>query len=101
VKLADLSAAGGGVGIYLCAEFTRLREKPEVADLFFTWAEGFLTGWNMGVPDDSGLSVELSELSRDEQKQFIRDYCNANPTKRYLEGVTALMSKLRTAKNPH
>jgi hypothetical protein len=93
--LADRDAAGGGVGIYPCAEFTKLREKPDFEALFFTWAQGFLTGWNMGVPNDTGLSVELSKLSRDEQKQFIREYCEANPTKRYLQGVIALMAKLK------
>jgi hypothetical protein len=91
--LADRGAAEGGVGIYPCAEFTKVREKLEA--VFFTWAQGFLTGWNMGVPDDAGLSVELSKLSWDEQKQFIREYCEANPTKRYLEGVIALMAKLK------
>jgi hypothetical protein len=97
-KLSDLQAAGGGVGVSPCSEFTRVREKPEFEALFFTWAQGFLTGWNMGAPDDSGFSVDMSGLSRDEQKQFIRDYCEANPTNRYLQGVTALMSRLRTAK---
>jgi hypothetical protein len=93
--LADRDAAGGGVGIYPCAEFTKARETPDLEALFFTWAQGFLTGWNMGVSDDTGLSVELSKLSRDEQKQFIREYCEANPTKRYLQGVIALMAKLK------
>ncbi len=97
-SLSDLKAAGGGAGISACAEFTRDRERPEVEALFFSWTEGFLSGWNMGVPDDSGFAVDMSGLSRDEQKQFMRDYCEASPTKRYLEGVTALMSRLRTAK---
>jgi hypothetical protein len=93
--LADRDAAGGGVGIYPCAEFTKVRDKPDLEVLFFTWAQGFLTGWNMGVPNDTGLSVEFSKLNRDEQKHFIREYCEANPTKRYLESVIALMAKLR------
>jgi hypothetical protein len=97
-KLSDLQAAGGGVGIYSCSEFTKALEKPGLEAVFFTWVQGFVTGWNMGVPDDSGFSVDMSGLSQDEQKQFMRDYCEANPTKRYLEGVTALLSRLRTVK---
>jgi hypothetical protein len=97
-KLSDLQAVAGGVGIYPCSEFTKALENPDLEAVFFTWAEGFLTGWNMGFPNDSDFSVDMSGLSRDEQKQFMRNYCKANPTKRYLEGVTALMSRLRTTK---
>jgi hypothetical protein len=97
-KLSDLQAVGGGVGIYPCSEFTKALENPDLEAVFFTWAEGFLTGWNMGLPNDSGFRVDMSGLSRDEQKQFMRNYCKASPTKRYLEGVTALMSRLRTTK---
>jgi hypothetical protein len=97
-KLSDLQAVGGGVGIYPCSEFTKALENPDLEAVFFTWAEGFLTGWNMGLPNDSGFRVDMSGLSRDEQKRFMRNYCKASPTKRYLEGVTALMSRLRTTK---
>jgi hypothetical protein len=98
VKLSDIKAAGGGVGIFPCSELTKALENPNMEAVFFTWAQGFLTGWNLGTPDETGLSVDMSGLDRDEQKQFMRDYCEANPTKRYLEGVIALMSRLRTAK---
>ena len=97
-KLSDLQGAGGGIGIYPCSEFTKALEKPDLEAVFFTWTQGFLTGWNMGAPDDSGFSVDMSGLTRDEQKEFMRDYCKASPTKRYVEGVIALMSRLRTTK---
>ena len=73
-KLSDLQGAGGGIGIYPCSEFTKALEKPDLEAVFFTWTQGFLTGWNMGAPDDSGFSVDMSGLTRDEQKEFMRDY---------------------------
>jgi hypothetical protein len=37
-----------GVGGHMCATFAKLRAKsPDAEPLFFTWAEGFLTAWNM------------------------------------------------------
>ena len=48
--LDDLKAAGGGVGATPCSEFNQSREKPEIEAMFFSWTEGYLTGWNLGLP---------------------------------------------------
>jgi len=40
--------------------------------------------------------VELSALTGGQQLQFIRDYCDQNPAKRYMEAVLALIQALRS-----
>jgi hypothetical protein len=93
--IEGLSAAGSGVGVTLCSEFNRSRKKAETEFLFFTWAEGYLTGWNLGPPADSPLHAELSSMPRLEQMKFLRIWCESNPTKRYMEGATQLFVRLR------
>jgi hypothetical protein len=94
--LDDLKAAGGGVGVTRCSEFNEARGKTaETEAMFFSWTEGFLTGWNMGLPDTSQEHAELSSIPRDDQMAFLRKWCKENPTKRYMEGATMLFVRLR------
>jgi len=97
--LDDLKAAGGGVGATLCSEFNQSREKPEIEAMFFSWTEGYLTGWNLGLPQASQEHVDLSLMSSSEQMEFLRKWCEANPSKRYMDGATALLIRLRASAN--
>ena len=97
--LDDLKAAGGGVGGTPCSEFNQSREKPEIEAMFFSWTEGYLTGWNLGLPKASQEHVDLSLMSRSEQMEFLRKWCEANPSKRYMDGATALLIRLRASAN--
>jgi hypothetical protein len=93
----DLRAAGGGIGVTRCSEFNEsLKKTAETGAMFFSWAEGFLTGWNMGLPSTSREHAELSSIARDDQMAFLRRWCEENPTKRYMEGVTMLFVRLRS-----
>jgi hypothetical protein len=93
--LDELKAAGGGVGVTPCSEFNQSREKPEIEAMFFSWTEGYLTGWNLGLPQASQEHAELSLMPRSEQMEFLRKWCEANPSKRYVEGATALFVRLK------
>ena len=62
--LDDLKAAGGGVGGTPCSEFNQSREKPEIEAMFFSWTEGYLTGWNLGLPQASQEHVECHARSK-------------------------------------
>ena len=97
--LDDLKAAGGGVGGTPCSEFNQSREKPEIEAMFFSWTEGYLTGWNLGLPKTSQEHVDLSLMSRSEQMEFVRKWCEANPSKPYMDGATALLIRLRASAN--
>ena len=97
--LDDLKAAGGGVGATPCSEFNQSREMPEIEAMFFSWTEGYLTGWNLGLPQTSQEHVDLSLMSRSEQMEFLRKWCETNPSKRYMDGATALLIRLRASAN--
>jgi hypothetical protein len=96
--LANLGAAGGGVGVSPCADFSKSLNRPEMEAMFFTWTEGYLTGFNIGLPANSDLHVDLATIPREEQMQFLRRWCSENPSKRYAEGATALLARLRQGK---
>ena len=97
--LDDLKAAGGGVGATPCSEFNQSREKPEIEAMFFSWTEGYLTGWNLGLPKTSQEHVDLALMSRSEQMDFLRKWCEANPSKPYMDCATALLIRLRASAN--
>jgi hypothetical protein len=84
---------------YSCAEIARLRKKsPEVDALFFTWARGFISGWSSSA-EKPILKVDPAAMQVDEQLNFIRAFCEANPSKIYWEVVFELMAKLKYEKS--
>lgn len=84
---------GGGMGARPCSDFTKLIQRPDFEDVFYTWAQGFLTGFNMAAPE--GQAVLLTPMTRDQQKRFLREFCDQNPAKPYIFGVSALIARLR------
>jgi hypothetical protein len=85
---------------YSCAEIARLRKTaPAITDMvFFTWAHGFISGWNSASDEKPALKVDPAEMQLDEQQKFIHAFCDENPSKLYLEGVFKLMAKLKYEK---
>jgi hypothetical protein len=85
---------------YSCAEIARVRKTaPGIDSAFFTWARGFISGWNGASKDKPVLQVDPAEMELDEQQKFIRAFCDENPSKFYLEGVLKLMAKLKYEKS--
>jgi hypothetical protein len=83
---------------YTCAEIARLRKtSPNVDVLFFTWARGFIGGWNAAT-EKPILKVDPTAMPQDEQLKFIRSYCDGNPSKLYLAAVMELLAKLKYEK---
>src|SRR6267378_360023 len=83
---------------YSCSDIARLRKtSPGVDALFFTWTRGFISGWNASA-EKSIFKVDPAAMPPDEQLKFIRAFCDANPAKLYLAGVTELLAKLKYEK---
>jgi hypothetical protein len=91
--------AGTGVGNHSCAQFAkfyRTDPSPTITELiFFSWAQGFMTGWNVAQSDQKDLKVNLSAMKPEEQKKYLRDYCDKHPLKNYVDGVVALIQQIR------
>jgi hypothetical protein len=90
---ASVKMAGKGPGISPCSQYNTSRSDDKEEHVYFSWAEGFLTGYNMRTK--SAEMVELSALTTGQQLQFVRDYCDQHPDKRYIEAVLALIQALR------
>jgi hypothetical protein len=91
----SVKMAGKGPGISPCSQYNASRGDEKEEHVFFSWAEGFLTGYNMQAK--SAEMVELSALTGGQQLQFVRDYCDQHPDKRYIEAVLALIQALRSS----
>jgi hypothetical protein len=48
-------------------------------EFYFTWAEGFLTGLNAGA--EAGKQRDLAGVNILAQMEYVRDFCDANPSK--------------------
>jgi hypothetical protein len=87
-----------GVGGHLCATFAKFRARsPDAEPLFFTWAQGFMTAWN-AASEKGVLKVDVTVLSRSEQREFLITYCGIHPTDMYLQAVSALLAKMKYEK---
>lgn len=85
-----------GVGVTSCADFGKMyKTNPAETELvYFTWAQGFMSGYN-GVflaSDQSGRN--LAAESFDDQKVHIRDYCDRHPLATYMSAVFQLYASL-------
>lgn len=64
---------------YSCADIARLRKtSPGVDTLFFTWARGYISGWNMSA-EQPMLRVDPAAMPAFDQLKFMREFCDANP----------------------
>jgi hypothetical protein len=88
----SVKVAGKGPGISPCSQYNASRSDAKEEFVFMSWGDGFLTGYNMRAD-----MVELSALTGGQQLQFVRDYCDQHPDKRYLEAILALIQALRTS----
>jgi hypothetical protein len=106
IVVAFLIAPGGalagsdmaGIGTSSCANFAKdYGRNPAAAEsLYMAWAAGFMTAWNIGVRNGGGPPLDLSAKTFEQHKEFMRDYCNAHPLARYVEGVVELIGTLPT-----
>src|ERR1700722_6199839 len=87
-------AAWSGSGTMSCAEGTgALQQHPEDENLFFSWAQGFMSGLNTDSLKHG--ETDLNSLPLDAQKQFVRSYCKEHPRAAYFEAVFKLFDKMR------
>lgn len=78
-----------GPGMTTCGKFAEgYRESPNIEIMFFTWAQGYMSGLNQerreGYYDMAALTIES-------QKSFIMNYCDQHPLARYAEGALKLL----------
>ena len=88
-----------GMGASSCAKFGETyRMNPSMAEvIYFSWAQGYLSGLNTGLSAMTRKTVNLNppEFDTDAQRKLLRRFCADNPLKNYADAVTTLLTKLR------
>jgi hypothetical protein len=90
-----------GPGSVSCGKFAAdYRQNPDQVDnLFFTWAQGFMSGFN--ITETTGSYRDMTAVPIDAQKKFILNYCDQHPSLEYAKAVMELYHyKLPLKKTP-
>jgi hypothetical protein len=95
IQSAAAEKAGwSGAGTMSCADVAgALQQHPEDENLFFSWAQGFMSGLNTDLLKRG--ETDLNGLPLDAQKQFVRSYCRDHSHAPYFEAVFKLFDKMR------
>jgi hypothetical protein len=85
-----------GIGTATCAIFAKwYKDDPQFAERqFFTWAQGYLSGWNFVLMTTGQPFFDLGSLSTESQKARLRSYCDQHPLGRFIEAVWSLAGEL-------
>jgi hypothetical protein len=96
VAAAQQAGAVSGAGTSSCAEFAKLyRQNPEATEsYFFFWAQGFLSGLNLGLLAAKRPLHDLAAWSFNDQKARIRQFCDQRPLLTYNHAVLDLFTAL-------
>jgi hypothetical protein len=87
-----------GLGTDTCATFAKAYQNAaipaDMENLYFTWAQGYLSRFNMVVRAKDHNARDLSALPPDAQKAWIREYCSKNPLSYHYQSALQLFGKL-------
>ncbi|MGH6817307.1 MAG: hypothetical protein ACREC1_00870 [Methylovirgula sp.] len=92
-----------GAGMQSCAQFARLyAANPEITeDLFFSWAQGFISGLNIEALIQNRPFRKLDAVDVASQKIEVRSYCDSHPLVQYGQAVfEAIYMNLPTSPSP-
>jgi hypothetical protein len=95
VAAADAPMSGRGMGASSCREFAqRYTIEPTVFESsYFSWAQGAMTGLNLGSLKSSGTYRNLNgDVSA--QQARIRRFCDQRPLASFFEAVIDLYNSL-------
>lgn len=97
----SLASAGGyGLGMKSCGQFTKsYADNPQITeDLYFTWAEGFMSGLNMANEANNLPYRALNGVEMDRQKLQIRSFCDVHPLAQYAAAIVAVYNTFPIAR---
>lgn len=86
-----------GYGVQSCAKFGELyKDNPELTEnLYFAWALGFMSALNAAAKTNGTQQLKnLSANSQDDQRYFLRNWCNEHPMADYGTAVVELLKSL-------
>jgi hypothetical protein len=86
-----------GIGTQTCGQYADVyRMSPTVADnSYFSWAQGYMSGINLGFIANGGKSKNLNSISPEEQRHTLRQYCDEHPLAQYNKAVLDLLTRFQ------
>jgi len=88
-----------GLGATGCAQFMlEIKHNPALQRDYLAWAQGFMSGVLLGRPAgvDEGLDLLPSTVPLLKQLEFLREYCDQNPSESFSNAVLSLYKRLRS-----
>ncbi len=83
-----------GAGTASCGKYIAASSKENLAAFFVSWAQGFLSGMNIG--STRAVNKEFVVLPDDDTiKLYLDKYCRNNPLKTPLDGALDLYDEIR------
>jgi opacity protein-like surface antigen len=91
---------GYGLGMESCAQFAKAyADNPTVTeDLYFTWAQGFMSGLNLEALANNMSYRVLNGTEMAAQKVQIRSYCDRHPLAQYAMAITNIYNGFPSAR---
>lgn len=85
-----------GIGNTPCDEFAALyRDAPEETEsVFYAWAMGVMSGLNVSLREERANLVPHN-FGAEDQKSYIRRFCDRRPADLYVDAVLELYAALR------
>jgi hypothetical protein len=84
--------AAVGSGMSTCGQFAqKYAQHTVVEEIFFQWAQGYMTAINAAAAKEAGVIKDLNSYSTEDQMATIREYCNDHPLATYQDAVGDLM----------
>jgi hypothetical protein len=85
-----------GFGVTSCGAYAHdFKERGKMAqEMYFIWAQGYLSGFNSSGLYREGRSRNLSAITPDQQQTRIDIFCDAHPLLLYLTAVEELLQSL-------
>jgi hypothetical protein len=86
-----------GVGTFSCGQLAKdyaAVSNMDIEGVWFMWAQGFMSGLNMKMGIDQHQYRNLGAMTIEEQKRFLRNFCDQHPLKDFQDAVFALWASL-------
>ena len=94
-------SAAMGIGTSTCAQFADLyRLDPSFEDTYFSWAQGFLSGWNSAQIAAKEPYWDLASLDTKAQEAYLRSYCDQPPLGNFFGAVMNLTTQFKRNSAP-
>ena len=79
-----------------CGKFAqRYAQNTVVEEIYFQWAQGFMTALNAAFIADNKAARDLNSYPTLDQMAAIRQYCNDHPLATYQDAVMDLLHHLK------